>query len=159
MPSGSVPCPAMSDSAVAGPDADLTHLLDLLDLLPPTTDGDFWRQFANNDTGDHYMLEKLSQWTYLVRERPGQLEDAPRRLAEYCLVFFGTAEAPSDHRWNEVAPEFLGRADQGQRWVVDLTATAWRVYVKREAERRRKEYGTLASSYDSKNWPPAALRE
>jgi hypothetical protein len=147
----------MSDSAVVRPDADLAHLLDLLDLLPPTTDGEFWKQFAN-DTGDHHMLEKLVQWAHNVH-RPDPLEDAPRRLAEYCLLFFGTAEAPNDDRWNEVTPEFLGRADQGQRWVVDVAATAWRVYVKLEAERRRRERGTLASSYNAQGWPPAALRK
>jgi hypothetical protein len=146
----------MSDSAVARPDADLNHLLDLLDLLPPTTDRAFWTSFSDAG-GSHYMLEKLSQWTHNVRERD-DIPDAPRRLAEYCLTFF-TTEAADGEQWNEVTPDIAGRSGHGQRWVTDVAATAWRVYVKGEAEERRKRHGTLASSYDPQNWPPAALRE
>lgn len=135
----------MTNSSDCGDDADIAHLLDLLDLLPcPTIEGTFWKQLTTK-YGSDYKLEKLYVWARNVRERGDELVDGPRQLAEYCLLFFSGEGAVSTDLLHEVVD---GRMQAGPTWVSDVVNTAWRICVPREATARRKDHGPLGSGVE-----------
>lgn len=134
---------------------DIPHLLDLLDLLPSVHgDGSFWKQMDND--GSNYRLEKL--YVFARNAREGRNDDDPRRLAECCLIFFGTADDNLVALLDGVGPQLSGGGDTGRRWVNDVTATAWRIFVPLEAERRRRDHGALGTGVSMDDWPPEAVR-
>ncbi|MCF7548888.1 hypothetical protein [Pseudonocardia sp. WMMC193] len=137
---------------------DLDHLFDLLDLMPDMEADYFWPAF-NNSTGDPYLLEKLYVWTRNARERLDELPDSGRRLAEYCLMFFGdptkaAEQWPLDAMFHNIQPS----SKPGLRWAEDVAATAWRIFVPGEAEAGRQHHGGMGTGVDMKDWPPPAVR-
>ena len=57
--------------------ADIDHLLDLIDMLPSVEDGEFWKQVRGVDGDSDYLLEKLYVWTRNTRELDRNMAEAP----------------------------------------------------------------------------------
>ena len=126
---------------------DVEHLLDLIDLLPFNAQ-DFWDRLAAAEhpdrDDDNYFVGHMP-W---IRERlRAMLAGADslsahnvERVAQYVLMFFDR----DDPAMFEALDRFAGHSAAqpgrtGRRWVEDVCATAWRLYVPTRAVQRRDE--------------------
>ena len=124
---------------------EVEHLLDLLDLLPDEQTTDFWSQLVDAEqpvgTSGDYFVSKMRMLVgqlqrALTREHVAahQLEHA----VQYLLMFFDRSDAELYRVLDRVAgygAEPAGRT--GRRWMEDVCATAWRIYVPCRAMQRR----------------------
>ena len=129
-------------------DADLEHLLNLLALLPPPQDHDFWFKLAELncyherlDEAAEQIVSNLRQGIVAVATNStddATKGDAAKDLASSCLTYFD-GEDPGLWQLLDQTVEYpwTPRRAAGRRWASDVCATAWRLFVPREAAARR----------------------
>jgi hypothetical protein len=120
-------------------DPDLRHLYELLSLLPDPAPKEgwpyqWWQAFG--EAGDrqwsgHYYSSKLEDWPL---ERALTQEDV-RDLAEYCLMFFVDLSEKQMKLLDQLQTPDAEIHGVGRVWAADMVATAWRLYVPRQALR------------------------
>lgn len=120
-------------------DPDLRHLYELLSLLPdPAQTGgppySWWQVFTEaGGRPDHgsYYRSKLEDHplAYAITE-----EDV-RDLAEYCLMFFADLSEDQVELLDQLRIPDADIRGVGRIWAADMVATAWRLYVPRQALR------------------------
>lgn len=127
-------------------DTELARLLDLLALLPPADpDDEWWQDFAavqapgDVDPAD-YVTSKVRGYIRNVTTREGQNRNQDvHDLAQYCLMFFDTTDPRVLTVLDRIVDYPPAQAStNGRRWAQDVATTAWRLYVPREAARRRQ---------------------
>lgn len=132
-----------ADGPISAPlSADLTHLLDLLDLIPPPVrggkSGEFWQKVAAaipQDWDAGFLIGCLAPFIERLSNGQGHLDDA-RRLAEHCLAFF---DGDQPELWPILRQGPAGvPGAAGRRWAEAVSATAWRIYVEYEAAYQRR---------------------
>lgn len=103
----------MIDRKSEFPYADVAHLLDLLDLLPPQANPDwesFWERVHGHDMG--FYRDQLHQTTERLRNTPD--DDLAKIWPELDATVV----------WK---PAYTGAA--GRRWQKDACETSWRIEV------------------------------
>jgi hypothetical protein len=130
-------------------DADLEHLLNLLDLLPGPEDREFWSQVGNKGYRHPDQVDRVEYIFGNLRAFLGPLQRTPiasfviPRLAEYLLMFFGEDCPPLWNLLDQRLPSIpLPSGMLGQRWANDLCDTAWRLYVRYSADGSWREKWT-----------------
>jgi hypothetical protein len=124
----------------------VTHLLDLLDLLPALeVDDVFWERFAEMqarhdprglDEIAADQTEALFSRVADVRANPAS-DAAVVSLALQCLTLFDGREPALWDRLDALVDYPSAWRTTGRRWAEDICATAWRLYVPRRARTLR----------------------
>lgn len=122
-------------------DPDLAYLFALLSRLPDTSESyrEFWVELDRlGDSGREidspfYLMNNLQAHINQALEHPEGGRTAGN-LASYVLMFF---RPDSPDLWKLLGPHVVhfaipgdDQAPIGRRWVEDVCATAWRLYVR-----------------------------
>ena len=121
-------------------DPDLRHLYELLSLLPDPapTEGppySWWQAFAEAGSrgwsGSYYCSKLVDDWPLTQT----LTEENVRDLAEYCLMFFADLSEEQMELLDQSETPGAEICGVGRVWAADMVATAWRLYVPRQALR------------------------
>lgn len=118
-------------------DPDVTHLADLLNLLPGPEDRDFWERVAGkgeppNEPGrTSYVIRNLVVHMPAFRKSDPQSREIAR-LVTYLMMFFGGDPRGLHELIGRRFPFVAGSQYEtlGELWLKDLIATCWRLYVR-----------------------------
>jgi len=118
-------------------DPDLRHLYELLSLLPDPAPQEgpsysWWEDFGEagrRGWSGTYYSSKLEDWP------PTQTltKENVRDLAEYCLMFFADLSEKQMKLLDQLETPGAEIYGVGRVWATDMVATAWRLYVPRQA--------------------------
>jgi hypothetical protein len=120
-------------------DPDLRHLYELISLLPDPAPEEgpsysWWGAFGeagNHQWGGRYYRSKLIDWPLTKT----LTEEDVRDLAEYCLMFFADLSEEQMELLDQLETPGAEIRGVGRVWAADMVATAWRLYVPRQALR------------------------
>jgi hypothetical protein len=124
----------------------VTHLLDLLDLLPALdVDDVFWERFAEMQARhDPRGLDEIAaHQTGALFSRVADVRANPANdaavvsLALQCLTLFDGHEPALWDRLDAIVDYPNPWRTSGRRWAEDICATAWHLYVPRQARTLR----------------------
>lgn len=127
---------------------DVAHLRDLWDMLPARRDEKFWQAMSDlSVVGEDYFTEKAGvlsiQLPRMVEAGGAETLFGIQHVVQYVLVLFDRDHPSEAYALLDrvvhygVSDDQVGRA--GRRWLDDLIATAWRLYVAGWADGRRTD--------------------
>jgi hypothetical protein len=120
-------------------DPDLRHLYELISLLPDPApiegpSSSWWDAFGDAGTrqwSGTYYSGKLEDWPLTQTLTQENVRD----LAEYCLMFFADLTEEQAELLDQIEIPDAEIRGVGRIWAADMVATAWRLYVPRQALR------------------------